>query len=156
MYFQSCYSLIVTLWRHPHHFTPPRSSSRAILSRSYLNWPPEPSQSAQMALWSPTTSTPTSPTSPIHARHVSSSFPAGPSIREKYKGRRIAQIVKLKPEFVSKYKECHAKVWPEVLKQIRDCRIEDCASFFPWNNTPSAPLALLSAEVLYPHLTGYC
>src|SRR5277367_3259092 len=83
-----------------------------------------------MALWSPTTSTPTSPTSPVHARHGSSSFPAGLSIREKYKGRRIAQIVKLKPEFVAKYKECHAKVWPEILKQIRDCKIEDCAYLF--------------------------
>jgi hypothetical protein len=27
---------------------------------------------------------------------------------------------------VDKYKECHAKVWPEVLKQIKDCNIEDC------------------------------
>ena len=40
----------------------------------------------------------------------------------------MAQIVKLKPEFVEKYKECHAKVWPEVLKQIKDCNIEDCES----------------------------
>lgn len=97
-----------------------------------------------MALWSPTTSDPTSPTSPIHARHGSLSFPAGPSIREKYKGRRIAQIVKLKPEFVAKYKECHAKVWPEVLKQIRDCKIEDCAYFFPQISLPlNATLSFL-------------
>jgi len=41
--------------------------------------------------------------------------------------------VKLKPEFVEKYKECHAKVWPEVLKQIKDCNIEDCESIF-WEN----------------------
>ncbi len=27
---------------------------------------------------------------------------------------------------MDKYKECHAKVWPEVLKQIKDCNIEDC------------------------------
>ena len=27
---------------------------------------------------------------------------------------------------MEKYKECHAKVWPEVLKQIKDSNIEDC------------------------------
>jgi L-rhamnose mutarotase len=106
-----------------------------------------------MALWSPTTSDPTSPTSPIQARHGSLSFPAGPSIREKYKGRRIAQIVKLKPEFVAKYKECHAKVWPEVLKQIRDCKIEDCAYFFPLNLSLLTPFSLFFTVV---SITGYC
>ncbi|KAI2619732.1 rhamnose mutarotase [Hypoxylon sp. NC1633] len=39
--------------------------------------------------------------------------------------RRIAQIVKLKPEFVDKYKEVHAAVWPEVLQQIKVCNIQD-------------------------------
>ncbi|KAI6089391.1 rhamnose mutarotase [Hypoxylon rubiginosum] len=39
--------------------------------------------------------------------------------------RRIAQIVKLKPEFLDKYKEVHAAVWPEVLQQIKVCNIED-------------------------------
>ncbi|OTB07298.1 hypothetical protein M426DRAFT_317983 [Hypoxylon sp. CI-4A] len=39
--------------------------------------------------------------------------------------RRIAQIVKLKPEFLEKYKEVHAAVWPEVLQQIKACNIED-------------------------------
>jgi hypothetical protein len=43
-----------------------------------------------------------------------------------YPGRRFAQIVKLKPEFLDKYKEVHAAVWPEVLKQIADCNIVDC------------------------------
>jgi L-rhamnose mutarotase len=38
----------------------------------------------------------------------------------------LAQIVKLKPEFVGKYKEVHAAVWPEVLKQIKQCNIVDC------------------------------
>lgn len=41
-------------------------------------------------------------------------------------GRRIAQIVKLKPEFVDKYKEYHAAVWPDVLRQIKECNIRDC------------------------------
>jgi hypothetical protein len=48
-----------------------------------------------------------------------------------YPGRRFAQIVKLKPEFVNKYKEVHAAVWPEVLRQIRDCNIVDCTYHFP-------------------------
>ncbi|KAI2462890.1 rhamnose mutarotase [Annulohypoxylon bovei var. microspora] len=39
--------------------------------------------------------------------------------------RRIAQIVKLKPEFIDKYKEVHAAVWPEVLQQIKACNIQD-------------------------------
>jgi len=37
--------------------------------------------------------------------------------------------VKLKPEYVKEYKECHAKVWPEVLKQIKDSNIEDYSIF---------------------------
>ncbi|KAK3336954.1 rhamnose mutarotase, partial [Cercophora scortea] len=44
-------------------------------------------------------------------------------------GRRYAQIVKLKPEFIEKYKEVHAAVWPEVLKQIQDCNIQDYSIF---------------------------
>ncbi|KAK3695521.1 rhamnose mutarotase [Podospora appendiculata] len=47
----------------------------------------------------------------------------------KYPGRRYAQIVKLKPEYVEKYKEVHAAVWPEVLKQIQDCNIQDYSIF---------------------------
>ncbi|KAK2006048.1 DUF718-domain-containing protein [Colletotrichum eremochloae] len=52
--------------------------------------------------------------------------PSAPvTARQRNPGRRIAQIVKLKPEFVDKYKEVHANVWPEVLKQIKDCNIVD-------------------------------
>lgn len=40
-------------------------------------------------------------------------------------GRRFAQIVKLKAEHVDEYKKVHAAVWPEVLKQIKDCKMED-------------------------------
>ena len=46
--------------------------------------------------------------------------------RTKNPGRRFAQIVRLRPEFVAEYKEAHAAVWPEVLKQIKDCNIQDC------------------------------
>lgn len=68
-----------------------------------------------------TKSNPASPTTPNAPTHSAPS-----TIRLKHQGRRIAQIVKLKPEYVEKYKEVHAKVWPEVLKQIKDSNIEDC------------------------------
>jgi len=65
-------------------------------------------------MWSGTSSSnPASPTTP----QIPSSAPRS-SYRLKNQGKRIAQIVKLKPEYVEKYKECHAKVWPEVLKQV--------------------------------------
>ena len=54
------------------------------------------------------------------------------SIKQKNPGKRYAQIVKLKPDYVDKYKEVHAAVWPEVLKQIKACNIQDCACF-PFN-----------------------
>ena len=74
-------------------------------------------------MWSNTSaSNPASPTTP----QIPSA--ASPTYRLKHQGRRIAQIVKLKPECVDKYKECHARVWPEVLKQIKDSNIEDCES----------------------------
>jgi len=37
--------------------------------------------------------------------------------------------VKLKPEYVDKYKEVHQRVWPEVLKAIKEAGIEDYAIF---------------------------
>jgi len=75
-------------------------------------------------MWSNTSaSNPASPTTP------QTPSAASPTYRLKHQGRRIAQIVKLKPEYVDKYKECHARVWPEVLKQIKDCNIEDYSIF---------------------------
>lgn len=66
-------------------------------------------------MWKASTS-PTDPKSPTTAE----------GNRQKNPGRRFAQIVKLKPEHVEAYKKCHASVWPEVLKQIKDCNIQDC------------------------------
>ncbi|RFU30616.1 hypothetical protein B7463_g5708, partial [Scytalidium lignicola] len=71
-------------------------------------------------MWSPTQLRSPTTASPPHS---------APAFKEKFAGRRIAQIVKVKPEYVDKYKECHAKVWPEVLKQIEDCNIEDYSIF---------------------------
>lgn len=76
-------------------------------------------------LWSP------KPASPPPEGSVSPpplESPPFDSIRQPNPGRRIAQIVKLRPECVAKYKACHAAVWPEVLKQIKACNIRDCKS----------------------------
>ena len=72
-------------------------------------------------MWAGTSSS--NPASPTTPQIPSNSMP---TYRLKNQGRRIAQIVKLKPNCIEKYKECHAKVWPEVLKQIKDSNIEDC------------------------------
>lgn len=48
------------------------------------------------------------------------------STKLKNPGRRFASIIKVRPECVEDYKAAHANVWPEVLKQIKDCGIEDC------------------------------
>lgn len=37
--------------------------------------------------------------------------------------------MKLKPEYYDKYKEVHAAVWPEVLRQIKACNIVDYSIF---------------------------
>ncbi|OLN86146.1 L-rhamnose mutarotase [Colletotrichum chlorophyti] len=75
-------------------------------------------------MWSNKRSSPPAPGSPTD---VEASTP--PSTRQRNPGRRFAQIVKLKPEFLDKYKEVHANVWPEVLKQIKECNIVDYSIF---------------------------
>ena len=89
---------------------------------------------------SPTSGAQVQPSVPEHTENDDEPSPLSPSdptsgepqqrqrrdSRVKNTGRRIAQIVKLKPEFVEQYKEYHANVWPEVLKQIKECQIRDC------------------------------
>ncbi|TKA50431.1 hypothetical protein B0A53_06313 [Rhodotorula sp. CCFEE 5036] len=50
-----------------------------------------------------------------------------PSVFSSYPGgrRRFGSIIRLRPECVAAYKECHANCWPEVQKQITDCHIHD-------------------------------
>lgn len=80
-------------------------------------------------MWSPTSSQ--HPRSPTSSQASLGGAPPQPltSYRLKNQGKRIAQIVKLKPEFVEEYKKCHARVWPEVLKQIKNSNIEDYSIF---------------------------
>ena len=65
------------------------------------------------------------------------------SHRRKNPGRRFAQIIKLKPECVQQYKDVHAAVWPEVLKQIKASNIEDCRFRVLCRSNPSSPLSTL-------------
>lgn len=44
---------------------------------------------------------------------------------EIHPGKRICQIIRLKPEFLAKYKECHALVWEPVAQNMTKYHIED-------------------------------
>ncbi|EGV62622.1 hypothetical protein PSN45_000392 [Yamadazyma tenuis] len=44
---------------------------------------------------------------------------------EKHPGKRICQIVKLKPEYLEEYKECHKHVWEPVAANLKKYHIED-------------------------------
>ncbi|KAF7856341.1 hypothetical protein EAF04_009869 [Stromatinia cepivora] len=102
-------------------WTNPRSPSPKMWSPR--NPPPQSSHRPSQSH-----SQPFSPLPPISPSGPLGTFPA-PTQKLRYQGKRIAQIVKLKPECVEKYKECHARVWPEVLKQIKECCIEDYSIF---------------------------
>jgi L-rhamnose mutarotase len=39
--------------------------------------------------------------------------------------RRFGQHAKLKPECVAEYKRLHAAAWPDVLKTIRECHLQN-------------------------------
>ncbi|GCE13127.1 L-rhamnose mutarotase [Tengunoibacter tsumagoiensis] len=43
--------------------------------------------------------------------------------------KRIAQLVKVKPECIDEYERIHAAVWPEVLATIHDCNIRNYSIF---------------------------
>ncbi|KAM4065133.1 l-rhamnose mutarotase domain-containing protein [Hirsutella rhossiliensis] len=76
-------------------------------------------------MWQPQEPTLEPPQSPPGA-HVD----AGASARRRNPGRRFAQVVRLRPERVAEYKACHARIWPEVAKQIKDCGLEDYSIWF--------------------------
>ena len=38
-------------------------------------------------------------------------------------------VIKVKPEKADEYKKLHAAVWPDVLKKIKDCNIENYSIF---------------------------
>jgi len=44
--------------------------------------------------------------------------------------RRFGMIIRLKPDKVEEYKELHRNVWPEVLKTIKECHIQNYTIFY--------------------------
>lgn len=39
--------------------------------------------------------------------------------------RRFGQVAKLKPDMIEEYDQLHATVWPEVLKVIKKCNLQN-------------------------------
>ena len=44
--------------------------------------------------------------------------------------KRYGQVIKVKPEYLEKYKELHANPWPEVNRKIRECNIQNYSIFY--------------------------
>ncbi|EKV06194.1 hypothetical protein PDIG_79720 [Penicillium digitatum PHI26] len=61
--------------------------------------------------------------------------------------RRFAQIVHLKPSAVAAYKECHAKVWPEILQKIKECNIVDYSIYFDNDRTLFATFKYVGTDI---------
>lgn len=78
----------------------------------------------------------------------SSSSPDSDVASRSYSGRRFGSIIRLRPECVAAYKECHANCWPEVQKQITECQIHDCAP-----HSPLGTCSLLLFKLHAPLLT---
>ncbi|ANZ76878.1 BA75_03697T0 [Komagataella pastoris] len=49
---------------------------------------------------------------------------------ELHPGKRICQVVKLKPEFYDEYVKVHDAVWPSVLELLSKYHIEDYSIFY--------------------------
>ncbi|KAL7419645.1 hypothetical protein Q5752_005558 [Cryptotrichosporon argae] len=58
-------------------------------------------------------------------------------------GRRLCQVIRLKPEAVDEYKRVHAAVWPGVLDALRAAHIVDYSIHY------FAPLGVLVAHMRY-------
>lgn len=104
---------------HHHLRNPPKN--QAMSSPQQRLWSKRPS--AASALWVK----PTPAAQPQEHQHSPNAKPlSSAEARVRNPGKRFAQIVKLKPEHYAEYKKCHAAVWPEVAKQIKNCNIVDC------------------------------
>lgn len=56
--------------------------------------------------------------------------------------QRHASIIGLRPEKAEEYRQLHASVWPEVLKTIRDCGIQNYSIYL--RELPDGSLYLFS------------
>ena len=43
--------------------------------------------------------------------------------------KRMGMVIGIRPEKIEKYKELHAKIWPEILEQISKCNIRNYTIF---------------------------
>ncbi|KAI9645254.1 hypothetical protein NHQ30_005989 [Ciborinia camelliae] len=120
---------------------PPPSSHRSTHSQSQFQASHQSASSSPMPASIQSQSQSQSPST------TPSTF-AAPTQKLKNQGKRIAQVVRLKPDCVTKYKECHARVWPEVLKQIKDCCIEDSYHTTPHQQNVDEPPGPLSQNVV--------
>jgi L-rhamnose mutarotase len=44
--------------------------------------------------------------------------------------KRYGSVIKVRPEKLEEYKRLHAAVWPDVLKMIKDCNIDNYSIFY--------------------------
>lgn len=44
--------------------------------------------------------------------------------------KRYGMVIRVKPEMLEEYKRLHAAVWPEVLKMIKACHIDNYSIFY--------------------------
>ncbi|ORY27490.1 rhamnose mutarotase [Naematelia encephala] len=53
-----------------------------------------------------------------------------PQLPRTNEGKRICQVIKVKPEALTEYKKCHGEVWPEVLAALRKAHVVDYSIHF--------------------------
>ncbi|WVR03984.1 hypothetical protein IAU60_000983 [Kwoniella sp. DSM 27419] len=53
-----------------------------------------------------------------------------PELPKTDQGKRICQVVKVRPERLEEYKKVHAAVWPEVLAALRKAHVVDYSIHF--------------------------
>lgn len=44
--------------------------------------------------------------------------------------KRVAQVIRVKEEYLEKYKELHANPWPEVNEMIKKCNIQNYSIYY--------------------------
>ena len=47
--------------------------------------------------------------------------------------KRFGQLIGIKPEHLDEYKRYHADVWPEILKKIKECNINNYSIYYKDN-----------------------
>ncbi len=44
--------------------------------------------------------------------------------------KRYGQIIKVKPEYLEKYKALHANPWPQINEKIKECKIQNYSIYY--------------------------